>query len=81
MKKFYHQRGEAEREAEWLAWNEIHRHEMELKKELPPPNRRPIWLNAMGADDYIHKRKIKEMHMTNEEREDMCRRCAKAIQE
>jgi len=77
MKPFYDQRTEEQREAEHLAWIEIHKHEAAIKSAQPKHLRRPNWLNPMGADDYIKRRRLVEMHMTTEERDDMCRRAAR----
>jgi hypothetical protein len=74
MKHFNHQRTEEKREAEHLAWIEIEQHEAATKAALPKPTPRPNWLNPMGADDYIKNRRLVEMPMTQEERDDMCRR-------
>ena len=64
-------------EADWTAGLEIAAHEAAMKAAMPKPIRQPQWLNAMGADDYIKNRKLVEMHMTTEERDDMCRRASR----
>ena len=64
-------------EADWKAGLEIAAHEAAMKAAMPKPIRQPQWLNAMGADDYIKNRKLVEMHMTTEERDDMCRRASR----
>ena len=64
-------------EADWKAGLEIAAHEAAVRAARPKLIRQPQWLNAMGADDYIRNRKLVEMHMTTEEREDMCRRASR----
>lgn len=64
-------------EADWKAGLEIAAHEAAMKAAMLKPIRQPQWLNAMGADDYIKNRKLVEMHMTTEERDDMCRRASR----
>ena len=65
-------------DADWLAGLEIAEREAALKSAKaalikPTPN----WLNPMGADDIIKNRRLVEMPMTSEERDDLCRRAAK----
>ena len=67
-------------EADWLAGLEIAERESALKAanallRNPAPN----WLNPMGADDVIKNRRLVEMPLTSEERDDLCRRAAKQI--
>ena len=67
-------------EADWLAGLEIAEREEALKSAKaalikPTPN----WLNPMGADDIIKNRRIVEMPLTSEERDDLCRRAARQI--
>jgi len=67
-------------EADWLAGLEIAERESALKAAKaalikPTPN----WLNPMGADDVIKNRRLVEMPLTSEERDDLCRRAAKQI--
>jgi hypothetical protein len=67
-------------EADWLAGMEIAKHEAALKavamaQSKPAPN----WLNPMGADDVAKNRRLVEMPLTSEERDDLCRRAAKQI--
>jgi hypothetical protein len=76
-KQTYDLEREIRAEAEHKAWLEIQAHEAAVKASQPRPIRRPNWLNPMGADDYIKRRKLVEVHLTNEERDDMCRRAAK----
>ena len=64
-------------EADWEAGLEIAAHEAAVRAARPKLIRQPQWLNAMGADDYIRNRKLVEMHMTTEERDDMCRRASR----
>ena len=64
-------------EADWKAGLEIAAHEAAVRAAIPKPIRQPQWLNAMGADDYIKNRKLVEMHLTTEERQDMCRRASR----
>lgn len=67
-------------EADWLAGLEIAEREAALKaaaKAQPKPA--PNWLNPMGADDIIRNRRLIEMPLTAEERNDLCRRAAKQI--
>ena len=64
-------------EADWKAGLEIAAHEAAVRAAMPNPIRQPQWLNAMGADDYIRNRKLVEMHLTTEERQDMCRRASR----
>jgi len=67
-------------EADWLAGVEISEREAALKeaaraKYKPTQN----WINPMGADDIIKNRRLVEMPLTGEERDDLCRRAAKQI--
>ena len=67
-------------EADWLAGLEIAEREAALKSAKaalikPTPN----WLNPMGADDIIKNRRLVEMPLTSEERDDLCRRAARQI--
>jgi hypothetical protein len=67
-------------EADWLAGLEIAERESALKAAkaaLIKPT--PSWLNPMGADDVIKNRRLVEMPLTSEERDDLCRRAAKQI--
>ena len=64
-------------EADFKAGLEIAAHEAAIRAAQPKLIRQPQWLNAMGADDYIKNRKLVEMHMTTEERDDMCRRASR----
>lgn len=64
-------------EADWKAGLEIAAHDAAIRAARPKPIRQPQWLNAMGADDYIRNRKLVEMHMTTDERDDMCRRAGR----
>lgn len=66
--------------ADWLAGLEIAEREAALKSAKaalikPTPN----WLNPMGADDIIKNRRLVEMPLTSEERDDLCRRAARQI--
>jgi hypothetical protein len=67
-------------DADWLAGVEIAERESALKaaakaQSKPTPN----WLNPMGADDVIRNRRLVEMPLTGEERDDLCRRAARQI--
>jgi len=67
-------------DADWLAGVEIAERESALKaaakaQSKPTPN----WLNPMGADDVIKNRRLVEMPLTSEERDDLCRRAARQI--
>lgn len=67
-------------EADWLAGLEIAEREAALKaaaKAQSKPTQN--WLNPMGADYVIKGRRLVEMPLTAEERDDLCRRAAKQI--
>jgi len=67
-------------EADWLAGIEIAERDSALKAAkaaLTKPT--PNWLNPMGADDVIKNRRLVEMPLTSEERNDLCRRAGKQI--
>lgn len=67
-------------DADWLAGLEIAKHEAALKAvEMAQAKPAPNWLNPMGADDVIKRRRLVEMPLTGEERDDLCRRAAKQI--
>lgn len=67
-------------EADWLAGLEIAEREAALKEAAKAQSKpAPNWLNPMGADDIIKNRRLVEMPLTSEERDDLCRRAAKQI--
>jgi hypothetical protein len=67
-------------EADWLSGVEIAERESALKAAAKAQSKpTPSWLNPMGADDVIKRRRLVEMHLTSEERDDLCRRAAKQI--
>lgn len=57
-------------EAEERAWIEINAH---AAKVAIKPTRRPNWLNPMGMDDAIVRRRLVEMPLTAKEIDDLCR--------
>lgn len=67
-------------EADWLAGLEIAEREEALKAaKAAQVKTAPNWLNPMGADDIIKNRRLVEMPLTSEERDDLCRRAARQI--
>jgi len=67
-------------EADWLAGIEIAEREAALKAvEMAQAKPAPNWLNPMGADDVIKNRRLVEMPLTSEERDDLCRRASREI--
>lgn len=67
-------------DADWLAGLEIEERESALKAAAKAQSKPiPNWLNPMGADDVIKNRRLVEMPLTDEERNDLCRRAAKQI--
>ena len=67
-------------EADWLAGLEIAERESALKAaKAAQVKTAPNWLNPMGADDVIKGRRLVEMPLTSEERDDLCRRAARQI--
>lgn len=67
-------------DADWLAGLEIAEREEALKSAKAALIKlRPNWLNPMGADDIIKNRRLVEMPLTTEERDDLCRRAARQI--
>ena len=67
-------------EADWLAGLEIAEREEALKAAMAAQVKTaPNWLNPMGADDIIKNRRLVEMPLTSEERDDLCRRAARQI--
>ena len=61
--------------ADWLAGLEIAEREEALKAaKAAQVKTAPNWLNPMGADDIIKNRRLVEMPLTTEERDDLCRR-------
>ena len=67
-------------DADWLAGLEISEREAALKAAAKAHSKHvPNWLIPMGADDVIKGRRLVEMPLTSEERDDLCRRAARQI--
>lgn len=67
-------------DADWLAGLEIAEREAAFRSAARAQSKNvPNWLNQMGADDVIKNRRLVEMPLTREERDDLCRRAAKQI--
>lgn len=67
-------------EADWLAGLEIAEREEAFRSAAKAHSKNvPNWLNPMGADDIIKIRRLVEMPLTSEERDDLCRRAARQI--